>query len=85
MTRRLSDLTLENETQQKRISQLLDERNALSVEKNSLNDSNAELSKQLEVLSRQVGTIESKVSAMATALEQPGTTNSPTILSNVLP
>ena len=71
MTTRLTQFTLENETQSKRISQLTEERDALAVERTSLTQSNDEMSKKLDDLSRQLASIEGRVGAMADALAQP--------------
>ena len=65
MTTRLTQLTLENETQSKRISQLTEERDALAIERTSLTQSNEEMSKKLDDLSRQLDSLEGRVGAMA--------------------
>jgi chromosome segregation ATPase len=77
MTTRLTELTLENESQSKRISQLTDERDALAVERSSLSESNTEMSKKLDALSFQLSSLEGRFGAMADALAQPGLTPPP--------
>ena len=86
MTKRLTQLSEENQTQAQRIVQLADERTALAEERSSLLLSNEQLAQRLETMGTQLSTLEGRFNALqGGGLSQPGVTNTPGAPSGILP
>jgi predicted transcriptional regulator len=86
MTKRLTQLSEENQTQAQRIVQLADERTALAEERSSLLLSNEQLAQRLEAMGVQLSTLEGRFNALQGGdLSQPGVTNTPGAPSGILP